>query len=169
MKNLELPLYEFYLGFQCADFSRSVSKPIRVLPCRLYFCLYVHFDQGMCDRTESSEYQPSGEMIPNTFIEHAATSQSISLRTGCMCNPGGAAALLGVQDDMGRLYPGVTLKDFEHIVGRELGVVRISLGLASNFQDVWKVIRFVATIGNEQSRQVLWDRWMDKSEIPQTI
>jgi selenocysteine lyase/cysteine desulfurase len=104
-------------------------------------------------------------MIPNSFIEYAATAQSISLRTGCMCNPGGAAALLGVQDDMNLLYPGVTLKDFEQIVGRELGVVRISLGLASNFQDVWKVLRFAATIGDENSRQVLWDRWMDHSGV----
>jgi len=69
--------------------------------------------------------------------------------------------LLGIQDDMKYLYPGVTLDDFEQIVGHELGVVRISLGLASSFQDVWKVIRFVATIGNEKSRQVLWDRWRD--------
>jgi molybdenum cofactor sulfurtransferase len=86
-----------------------------------------------------------------------------------MCNPGGAAALLGVQDDMEHLYPGVTLKDFEQIVGRELGVIRISLGLASNFQDVWKVIRFAATIGDEQSRQVLWDRWMSSSGISHAV
>ena len=98
-------------------------------------------------------------MIPNSFIEDTASRQFISLRTGCMCNPGAAAALLGIQEDMERLYPGVTLKDFENIVGRELGVIRISLGLASNFQDVWKVIRFAALMGNEQTRQALWDRW----------
>lgn len=86
-----------------------------------------------------------------------------------MCNPGGAAALLGVQDDMKHLYPGVTLKDFEQIVGRELGVVRISLGLASSFEDVWKVVRFAATIANEKSRQALWDRWMDNSAIGQAV
>lgn len=33
--------------------------------------------------------QPSGVMLPNSFIEYAASSQNISLRTGCMCNPGG--------------------------------------------------------------------------------
>ena len=85
-----------------------------------------------------------------------------------MCNPGAAAALLGIQDDMQRLYPGVTLKDFENIVGRELGVIRISLGLASNFQDVWRVIRFATLMSNEQSRQVLWDRWMATKEAPAT-
>ena len=108
----------------------------------------------------TSRCQPTGEMIPNSFIEHAATGQSISLRTGCMCNPGGAAALLGVQDDMTHLYPGVTLKDFEQIVGRELGVVRISLGLVSSFEDVWKVIQFASMIGDEKSRNILWDEWM---------
>ncbi|KAH7921642.1 PLP-dependent transferase [Leucogyrophana mollusca] len=102
---------------------------------------------------------PSGQMMPNSFIEHVAVSQNISLRTGCMCNPGGAAALLGIEGDMELLYPGVTLKDFETVVGRELGVVRISLGLATTFSDVWKVIRFAAAIANDRSRQSLWDSW----------
>jgi molybdenum cofactor sulfurtransferase len=82
-----------------------------------------------------------------------------------MCNPGGAAALLGVQDSMKLLYPGVTLDDFAQIVGHELGVVRISLGLASSFQDVWKVVRFAATIANDKSRQVLWNRWVANSQV----
>ncbi|KZP18379.1 PLP-dependent transferase [Athelia psychrophila] len=108
---------------------------------------------------------PDGTMMPNSFIEHAATAQKISLRTGCMCNPGGAAALLGVQDDMQHLYPGVTLRDFEQIVGRELGVIRVSLGLASSFDDVWKIIRFTATIANHKSRKVLWDRWTAEHKV----
>jgi len=108
---------------------------------------------------------PSGDMMPNRFIEHAATALSISLRTGCMCNPGGAAALLGIEEEMKCMYPGVTRKDIEKVRGQELGVVRISLGLASAFQDVRKVILFARTIGNETSRQVLWRRWMDSSRV----
>ncbi|KAG6829818.1 hypothetical protein H0H92_003361 [Tricholoma furcatifolium] len=108
------------------------------------------------------QFEPTGDMIPNSFIEYSASKRSISLRTGCMCNPGAAAAILGIQEDMAKLYPGVTLSDFEHIVGRELGVVRISLGLASNFQDVWKVVRFATLMGNEKSRTELWNRWMEK-------
>jgi molybdenum cofactor sulfurtransferase len=98
--------------------------------------------------------------MPNSFIEYSASKQSISLRTGCMCNPGAAAALLGFEEGMEMLYPGVTLKEFERVIGREMGVIRISLGLASNFQDVWNVIRFAASIGNEQTRQTFWDRWI---------
>ncbi|KAJ8495911.1 hypothetical protein ONZ45_g12658 [Pleurotus djamor] len=107
---------------------------------------------------------PSGDMLPNSFIEYAASKQSVSLRTGCMCNPGGAAAILDIQDDMKQLYPGVTLKDFEHHVGRELGVVRISLGLASNFQDVWRVLKFASAIATESSRQELWAQWQKSKE-----
>ncbi|KAI6114687.1 pyridoxal phosphate-dependent transferase [Pisolithus croceorrhizus] len=104
---------------------------------------------------------PSGDMIPNSFVEHVAVSHNISLRTGCMCNPGGAAALLGIEDQMALLYPGVTLKDFERVVGRELGVVRISLGLATTFHDVWRVIDFASKFANHQIRQKLWDVWND--------
>lgn len=104
---------------------------------------------------------PSGDLIPNSFVEHVAVSRNISLRTGCMCNPGGAAALLGIVDQMAQLYPGVTLKDFEGAVGRELGVVRISLGLATTFEDVWRVISFASLFANERTRQTLWDSWMD--------
>jgi len=99
---------------------------------------------------------PSGEMLPLSFIEYAASTQNISLRTGCMCNPGGAAALLCLRKDMDLLYPGVTMKDFEKHVGRELGVVRVSLGLASNFQDVWRVLQFATSIGSEESRMQMW-------------
>jgi molybdenum cofactor sulfurtransferase len=83
-----------------------------------------------------------------------------------MCNPGGAAAILGIEEEMRHLYPGVTLCDFEEKMGRELGVVRISLGLASNFQDVWRVIKFASSIGHEQSRHAMWDQWI-QSRTPQ--
>ncbi|CAA7260515.1 unnamed protein product [Cyclocybe aegerita] len=114
---------------------------------------------------------PTGEMIPNSFIEHAASSKNISLRTGCMCNPGGAAAILGIEDEMGRLYPGVTLADFQDHMGRELGVVRISLGLASNFRDVWRVVQFASSIGQEYPRQIMWNQWMEsqRSTIGQAL
>jgi len=86
-----------------------------------------------------------------------------------MCNPGGAAAILGVENVMHELTPGVTLNDFENLVGRELGVVRISLGLASSFRDVWKIVQFAIAIGNQKSREKLWDGWIDASGIGQAI
>ncbi|KAG2129852.1 PLP-dependent transferase [Suillus bovinus] len=116
-------------------------------------------EQGDSGSTISLIFLSAREMIPNSFIEHVAVSLNISLRTGCMCNPGGAASLLGIQDQMERLYFSVTLKDFEQVVGRELGVVRISLGLASNFQDVWKIVIFASSLADSHTRQALWDTW----------
>lgn len=105
-------------------------------------------------------------MIPNSFIEYAATASKISLRTGCMCNPGGAAAILGISSDMKKLYEGVTLKDFERLVGRELGVVRISLGLVSNFSDVWQVLKFVEdVIGCQARREGVWEQWKKEKGV----
>jgi len=81
-----------------------------------------------------------------------------------MCNPGGAAAILGITEEMQQLYPGVTLSNFEERMGRELGVVRISLGLASNFHDVWRVIKFAECISQELSLQVLWRQWIENQK-----
>lgn len=103
--------------------------------------------------------QPTGEMLPNSFIEHVATTHNISLRTGCMCNPGGASALLGIQQVMDSLCDGATLRDVETRVGRELGVVRVSLGLGSNWADVLRVIRFLEGFGDERRRMAWWDAW----------
>lgn len=100
-------------------------------------------------------------MLPLSFVEHAATSMNISLRTGCMCNPGGAAALLGLRDDMELLYPGVTMKAFESHVGHELGVVRISLGLASNFHDVYRILKFAGALADTKTRESMWNAWTE--------
>src|SRR5882724_230076 len=94
-------------------------------------------------------FQANGKQIPNSVIAAAAARAHISLRTGCMCNPGGAAALLQLrpmmaslslcgqnkctghtvegehESDDDRRARGVTLDAIEAREGRELGVVRI--------------------------------------------
>ncbi|KAI0076380.1 PLP-dependent transferase [Panus rudis PR-1116 ss-1] len=118
-------------------------------------------EQSDCGSTISFVFlSPNGDMLPLTFIDHAATSHNISLRTGCMCNPGGAAALLDLRDDMSRLYSGVTMREFEQQVGHELGVIRVSFGLASNFQDVWRILQFASMIANKETFRVMWDAWV---------
>lgn len=78
-----------------------------------------------------------------------------------MCNPGGAAALLGLGEDMELLHPGVRMKEFEVQVGHELGVVRISLGLASNFHDVYRVLKFASSLAKAETREAMWSSWME--------
>ncbi|KAI0302466.1 pyridoxal phosphate-dependent transferase [Multifurca ochricompacta] len=86
----------------------------------------------------------NGDPIPLSRVAAHAAANGIALRTGCMCNPGGAAALLSFGNLMAVLgnhdasHP-PTLRALEEAAGRELGVVRISFGLASCWSDVWRV------------------------------
>lgn len=100
-------------------------------------------------------HYPSGERIPNSEISRRASASGISLRSGCVCNPGGAAGLLSlrgewhiVQEAMANSSEDrvVRFQDVERILGWEVGVVRISLGLASNFMDIWTVAKFASTL-----------------------
>ena len=98
-------------------------------------------------------------MLPNSFVEHAAARHGVSLRTGCMCNPGGAAALLGLRSAMAALPADATLRAFEAHMGRERGVVRGSLGLASDFRDAWRVCEFARLLASAEARAALWAEW----------
>ncbi|CAE6417738.1 hypothetical protein ACGC1H_005145 [Rhizoctonia solani] len=79
------------------------------------------------------------EALPNS----TSAERTIALRTGCACNPGGAAALLGIESYMQLLQPGATQRAFELVVGRELGVIRVSLGWVSDWSDIAAFIQFV--------------------------
>jgi molybdenum cofactor sulfurtransferase len=105
--------------------------------------------------------QPRGEPLPLEFIEHASASRGISLRTGCMCNPGGSAVLLGLGSLMKRLdeVPDASLAALERMAGRSLGVVRVSLGIASNFEDAWRVVAFARELTDERARSCMWEEW----------
>ncbi|KAF5364510.1 hypothetical protein D9757_011974 [Collybiopsis confluens] len=138
-----------------------------------------------------------GQNLPLSFVAHSASCEGISLRTGCMCNPGGAAALLGIQESMkdveegGMMREGMTLKQFEEEVEREwrkrgtfssayaepfgdleseergrteLGVVRISLGLGTDWSDVWRVVQWARRMGDMRERKAMWRRWIERTQ-----
>ena len=82
-----------------------------------------------------------------------------------MCNPGGAAAILGIGAEMEKFSPGITYGDFENIVGRELGVVRLSLGLVSDFSDVHRLLRFVReVVACDDERKKVWSEWKPRKQ-----
>ncbi|KAI0316439.1 pyridoxal phosphate-dependent transferase [Amylostereum chailletii] len=78
-------------------------------------------------------------LVPLSVVAESAAANGVMLRTGCMCNPGGAAALLDLAPFMAALRAGTTLGELERAAGRELGVVRMSFGLASDWEDAWAV------------------------------
>ena len=95
-------------------------------------------------------YRADGRMIDHRLIEQAANQANISLRTGCFCNPGDGEIALGL--DAGELHScfrqplhqtRLTIDDFRLCIdGKSSGAVRISLGLVSNFADIYTFVEF---------------------------
>jgi molybdenum cofactor sulfurtransferase len=97
-------------------------------------------------------YDPLGERIDYRRIEELAGLAGISLRTGCFCNPGAnEAAERLTQEDIAlgqSLGKDWNLPNFVRLleanrVGRGAGAIRASIGLATNFTDVARLVDFL--------------------------
>lgn len=92
-------------------------------------------------------YDPAGRLFDWRKVEAAANLEQISLRTGCFCNPGAGEIINGLTPaDMEihfRSQNRMTFEEFIEVMdGKANGAVRISLGIVSNFEDVWRFWRF---------------------------
>jgi molybdenum cofactor sulfurtransferase len=86
---------------------------------------------------------PDGRVVDERFVDAVAAAHRISVRTGCFCNPGAGEAAFGLPADMLRGAAFAGLDDFMALVGMPSGgAVRVSLGLASNFADVYRFMSF---------------------------
>jgi selenocysteine lyase/cysteine desulfurase len=91
-----------------------------------------------------------GNLINFRQIEARANAANISLRTGCFCNPGaGEVANNLTREDMSGCFREIQPMSFDEFLtfmdGKATGAVRVSLGLVSNFSDVYRFIQFVET------------------------
>jgi molybdenum cofactor sulfurtransferase len=94
-----------------------------------------------------SFHDPLGKVIDYRQIEQQASAAQISLRAGCFCNPGAAETAFGVSATALRqaLRGGrpITQEQYRQLLGGRLpGAVHVSLGLASNFADVFAFVAF---------------------------
>ena len=97
-------------------------------------------------------YSPDDKVISHLDIEAMASKANISLRTGCFCNPGGGEValelskteLIGCFRSTEEVKSGpFTIDDFRLCIdGKGSGAVRVSVGLASNYQDVARFLDF---------------------------
>ena len=93
-------------------------------------------------------YDQQGSVIDHQIIEQAANRDNISLRTGCFCNPGAGEMALGLsRQELVTCFSTadrtMTYNDFRLCIdGKETGAVRVSLGVVSNFDDVFLFSRF---------------------------
>ncbi len=96
---------------------------------------------------------PEGIRLDYRKVEALANRENISLRTGCFCNPGsGEIAHNLPREEMAAIFGRDEPVDFETFYewsrreyGRAPGAIRISLGIATNFADVYRFMRFLAS------------------------
>jgi selenocysteine lyase/cysteine desulfurase len=99
---------------------------------------------------------PEGVPYDVRRVEALAGEQRISLRTGCFCNPGDGEIAHGLQrDEMAQCFTGdapVAFRDFVTLIhdrtGKTPSTIRVSLGIVSNFADVYRFMDFVTTFRN---------------------
>jgi selenocysteine lyase/cysteine desulfurase len=102
-------------------------------------------------------YDPSGHLLDYRRIEELANDACISLRTGCFCNPGAGETAEGITDDDVRSAlessTEMSLPRFmqfiQHRGGRSAGALRVSLGIASNFADVHRLMVFLTGLRDQ--------------------
>ena len=95
---------------------------------------------------------PSGDVFDVFRVACLAAQDGISVRTGCFCNPGdGEVAHAIAKEDMAGCFPAAsgpaTLAECFRIIADKTGKVpntlRASLGLPTNFGDVYRLMRFL--------------------------
>jgi len=94
---------------------------------------------------------PYGRGLRCAACRALAGERGISVRTGCFCNPGdGEVAHQITHDEMASCFAEpqipVTLEDCQLIIsdatGKVPNTIRLSLGIASDFSDVWAFMHF---------------------------
>ncbi len=92
-------------------------------------------------------FDRDGHLLDFRDVEAKANTHNISLRTGCFCNPGAGEVINNLTAaDMEPCFQNEERMTFEQFLlvmdGRASGAVRISLGIASNFADVYHLVQF---------------------------
>ena len=100
-------------------------------------------------------YNPAGYQLDCYQVQEEANSWNISLRSGCFCNPGVREVTHQFAGDELMFCfldkEQIPYQEFlEKIDGRPMegGALRVSVGLATNFADVYRFLQFVQTFVN---------------------
>jgi selenocysteine lyase/cysteine desulfurase len=107
-------------------------------------------------------YDPEGHLLDYRRLEELANQEGISLRTGCFCNPGAGETAEGLTaEDMRAGLAGgseMTLSRFMQVVqqrdNKSVGAIRVSLGLATNFSDVYHFIQFAVRFRDQTTLSI---------------
>ena len=103
-------------------------------------------------------FDPDGHFVDHLIVEAAANEMNISLRSGCFCNPGDGEVALGLSAQelsaCFSLKQKLDFQDFRHCLDdKSTGAVRVSVGLASNFKDVYTMVKLAEKFIDKQNRE----------------
>jgi molybdenum cofactor sulfurtransferase len=91
---------------------------------------------------------PDGRVVDERYVDIVAAAHAISVRTGCFCNSGAGETAFSISRDTligAEFADGMILEDYIRLIGMPTGgAVRASLGLATNFADVYRFVAFAA-------------------------
>jgi selenocysteine lyase/cysteine desulfurase len=95
-------------------------------------------------------------------VEELANEKRISLRTGCFCNPGAGEATYGLTaEQIGSFFHVADGMSFDELrariresFGMEVGAIRVSVGIASNFADVRQFLLFAESLRDRTAAEL---------------
>ncbi|MBZ0304543.1 MAG: aminotransferase class V-fold PLP-dependent enzyme, partial [Anaerolineae bacterium] len=172
---LNLPAIEIGLKFLlAADIDRIHNRVMALTDWLLKHLLLLHHSNGKplvtiygpTDTTlrggtiALNFYDSEGKIFDFRQIEKLANQHNISLRTGCFCNPGAGELALNISaEDMRMIFEEhdrMTFAQFVEAMTQKgdveaAGAVRISVGLATNFTDVYRFMHFARTFVDKKS------------------
>jgi selenocysteine lyase/cysteine desulfurase len=95
-------------------------------------------------------YDPVGTVFDCYAVQEEANQCGLSLRSGCFCNPGVREVALGfVREEVAACFRNKARMTYEQFLdaidNQKQGAVRVSVGLATNFADVYQFVQFVRT------------------------
>lgn len=105
-------------------------------------------------------FDADGTIFDDQLVEYLANQFNISLRSGCFCNPGAGELALNISQEYAQQlfqntdrmtyeqYAMAVASDDEH---DGIGAVRISVGLITNFKDVYQMVQFAKSFLNIKS------------------
>jgi selenocysteine lyase/cysteine desulfurase len=104
-------------------------------------------------------YDPDGKLVDHRAVESLANGFTISLRTGCFCNPGAGEIAHGLtEDELKAAFSDRERMTFEQFLealerdgNKSAGSVRVSFGLVSTFDDAYAFTRFARTFIDQPS------------------
>lgn len=107
-------------------------------------------------------YGPDEKLLDYRRIEELANHEGISLRTGCFCNPGAGEMAEGLTAEEVRAIMAeeadLTMPRFLQIIqtrgNKSAGAIRVSVGLATNFADVYTFMNFAASFRDKTNLNI---------------